>query len=78
MFLLTLPLAVVAVVMAWRLVPSHVNESTGAVDNWGGILSVVLVGSHYCPPPDVRRSVINPMSSIPAERSSSRALITSL
>ena len=44
-FLLTLPLALVAIVMAWRLVPSHVNESTGAVDNLGGILSVVLVGS---------------------------------
>jgi len=44
-FLLTLPLAVVAVVMAWKLVPAHVNESTEKVDNLGGILSLVLVGA---------------------------------
>ncbi len=44
-FLLTLPLAVVAIVMAWRLVPAHVNESTEPVDNLGGILSLVLVGA---------------------------------
>jgi len=44
-FLVTLPLAVVAVVLAWRLVPAHVNESTEPVDNLGGILSLVLVGS---------------------------------
>src|SRR6516225_1785890 len=44
-FLLTLPLAVVALVMAWRYVPAHVNESTEQVDNLGGILSLVLVGA---------------------------------
>ena len=44
-FLVTIPLAVVALVMAIRLVPSHVNETTEPVDNLGGILSVVLVGS---------------------------------
>jgi DHA2 family multidrug resistance protein-like MFS transporter len=44
-FLITLPLAVVAVAMAWWLVPAHVNESTEQVDNLGGILSVVLVGA---------------------------------
>jgi DHA2 family multidrug resistance protein-like MFS transporter len=44
-FLVTLPLAVVAVLMAWRLVPAHVNEATEPVDNLGGILSLVLVGS---------------------------------
>jgi MFS family permease len=44
-FLLTLPLALVALVLAWRLVPAHVNESTGQVDNLGGILSLVLVGA---------------------------------
>ncbi len=44
-FLLTLPLAVVAIVMALLLVPSHVNESTEQVDNLGGILSLVLVGA---------------------------------
>jgi MFS family permease len=44
-FLVTLPLAVVALVMAFRFVPSHVNETTDPVDNLGGILSVVLVGA---------------------------------
>src|SRR4051794_4295013 len=44
-FLLSVPLAVVAVAMAWRLVPAHVNESSESVDNLGGILSCVLVGS---------------------------------
>src|SRR4051794_32402827 len=44
-FLVTLPLAVVAIALAWWLVPAHVNESTGPVDNLGGILSVVLVGA---------------------------------
>ena len=42
-FLLTLPLAGVALVMAVIFVPSHVNEGTEPVDNLGGILSVVLV-----------------------------------
>jgi MFS family permease len=44
-FLITLPLAVVALVMAVRLVPSHVNESTDPVDNLGGILSVLMVAA---------------------------------
>jgi MFS transporter, DHA2 family, multidrug resistance protein len=44
-FLLTLPLALVAIPMAYFLVPSHVNEATDPVDNLGGILSVLLVGS---------------------------------
>ena len=44
-FLLTLPLAVVAIPMAYFLVPSHVNEATDPVDNLGGILSVLLVAS---------------------------------
>ena len=56
-FLITLPLAVVAVLMAVLLVPSHVNETTDPVDNLGGILSVVLVGSlilaiNFAPVPD--------------------------
>ncbi len=44
-FLITLPLAAVALVMAAKFVPSHVNEATEPVDNLGGILSVVLVAS---------------------------------
>ena len=44
-FLLTLPLAVVALVLALLLVPSHVNEGTEPVDNSGGVLSIVMVAS---------------------------------
>ena len=44
-FLITLPLAAVALFMAFRFVPSHVNETTEPVDNLGGILSIVLVSS---------------------------------
>ena len=44
-FLLTLPLALVAIPMAFFLVPSHVNETTDPVDNLGGILSVLLVAA---------------------------------
>jgi len=44
-FLVTLPLAAIALVMAVMLVPAHVNETTEPVDNLGGVLSVVLVGA---------------------------------
>jgi DHA2 family multidrug resistance protein-like MFS transporter len=44
-FLLTLPLAVIAMAMAFLLVPAHVNEATEPVDHLGGVLSVALVGA---------------------------------
>jgi MFS family permease len=44
-FLITLPLAAVALVMAWTLVPAHVNEATEPVDNLGGILSALLIAA---------------------------------
>jgi EmrB/QacA subfamily drug resistance transporter len=44
-FFVTLPLVALALLMAIRFVPSHVNEATEPVDNLGGILSVVLVGA---------------------------------
>jgi MFS family permease len=44
-FLITLPLAGIALVLAVVFVPSHVNETTAPVDNFGGVLSIVLVGS---------------------------------
>ena len=44
-FLLTLPLAAVALVLAYLYVPAHVNETTERVDNLGGILSVLLVAA---------------------------------
>ena len=44
-FVITLPLALVAVFLAVRFVPAHVNEATDPVDNLGGLLSVLLVAS---------------------------------
>ncbi len=44
-FLLTLPLAVVALILAIMLVPSHVNEASDPVDNLGGILSVLAIAA---------------------------------
>jgi EmrB/QacA subfamily drug resistance transporter len=55
-FLVTLPLAFLALFMAWRYVPAHVNEATEPVDNLGGILSVLLIaalvmGINFAPVP---------------------------
>jgi MFS family permease len=44
-FLVTLPLVAIALLLAIHYVPAHVNESSDAVDNLGGLLSAVLVGS---------------------------------
>jgi MFS transporter, DHA2 family, multidrug resistance protein len=56
-FLMTLPLAALALVLALLYVPSHVNETTEPVDNLGGILSVLLVAAlilaiNFAPVPD--------------------------
>ncbi|MCJ7672072.1 MAG: MFS transporter, partial [Acidimicrobiia bacterium] len=62
-FLITLPLAVVALFMAYKFVPSHVNESSDPVDNLGGILSVVFVaalvlGINFAAVPDAQTLAI--------------------
>jgi DHA2 family multidrug resistance protein-like MFS transporter len=44
-FLVTLPLAVLALLLAWRYVPAHVHETTDPVDNLGGLLSMLLVAA---------------------------------
>ncbi len=44
-FLVTVPLAVLALYLAWRYVPAHVNETTEPVDNLGGVLSMLLVAA---------------------------------
>jgi hypothetical protein len=44
-FLVTLPLAVVALLLAWRYVPAHVNETSSPVDNLGGILSILMIAA---------------------------------
>ncbi|HEX5526482.1 MAG TPA: MFS transporter [Solirubrobacterales bacterium] len=44
-FLVTAPLAAVALVLVLRLIPAHVNETTDPVDHLGGLLSIGLVGA---------------------------------
>jgi MFS family permease len=56
-FYVTLPLAVLALYLAARHVPSHVNESTDPVDNPSGILSILMVAAlvlaiNFAPVPD--------------------------
>jgi MFS family permease len=55
-FLITIPLAIVALVLAIKLIPSHVNESTEPVDHPSGLLSIALVaafvmGLNFAPVP---------------------------
>jgi DHA2 family multidrug resistance protein-like MFS transporter len=62
-FLVTIPLALLALFMAIRNVPAHVNESTEPVDNFGGILSAVLVGSliisiNFLPVPNAKTGAL--------------------
>ncbi len=44
-FLVTVPLAAIGLLLALRFVPAHVGETTEDVDNFGGVLSVVLIGA---------------------------------
>ena len=44
-FFVTLPLVAIALPMAIRFVPGHVNETSEPVDNLGGVLSAVLIGA---------------------------------
>jgi MFS transporter, DHA2 family, multidrug resistance protein len=44
-FLVTVPLAALALVMVIAFVPAHVNETTGPVDHLGGVASIVMVAS---------------------------------
>jgi MFS transporter, DHA2 family, multidrug resistance protein len=44
-FLITLPLAVLALILAIRLIPAHVNETTDPVDNLGGVISMLMVAA---------------------------------
>lgn len=44
-FYVVIPLALAALFMAMRNIPAHINETTEKVDNLGGILSVILVGT---------------------------------
>jgi DHA2 family multidrug resistance protein-like MFS transporter len=58
-FLITLPLAAVAFVMALALAPNHVNETSDPVDNIGGVVSVAFVAAlvlaiNFAPAPNGR------------------------
>lgn len=44
-FWIVIPLAVVALLLVLRFIPAHVNEGSEPVDNLGGVISVVLVGT---------------------------------
>lgn len=44
-FLIAVPPAIVVFVLVFAFVPAHVNESTAAVDNIGGVLSVIMIGT---------------------------------
>lgn len=63
-FLITLPLAVIALIMAIKFVPSHVNETIYPVDNIGGIMSLILVGTlilaiNFAPVPNSSTLIIS-------------------
>ncbi len=44
-FIVTAPLAAIALVLAWKLIPAHVNETTEPVDHLGGIVSIAFVAA---------------------------------
>ncbi len=44
-FAVTIPLAALALVLAFLLIPRHAGESSDPVDNFGGLVSVVFVGT---------------------------------
>src|SRR4051812_43832908 len=44
-FIVSAPLAAIALFFAWRLIPAHVNETTEPVDHLGGILSIAMVAT---------------------------------
>lgn len=44
-FLLSIPVAVIALVIVWRQVPSHVDETTSPVDHLGGVLSMLGIAA---------------------------------
>jgi EmrB/QacA subfamily drug resistance transporter len=62
-FLVTLPLALVTLFLAQRLVPAHVNETSDPVDNLGGILSALFIGAlilaiNFAPVPNGQQAAL--------------------
>lgn len=63
-FLITLPLAVIALIMAIKFVPSHINETKDPVDNIGGLMSLILLGTlilaiNFAPVPNSETLIIS-------------------
>src|SRR3954465_6944314 len=70
-FFVTLPLALLALYLAWRFIPAHVNETTEPVDNLGGILSVLMVAAlvlaiNFAPVPGAGAAAAGPAPPAPA------------
>ena len=64
---MVIPVALVALFLVLKNIPAHVKESTEPVDNIGGILSMVLVGSlilaiNFAPVPSMRTLVLGLMA----------------
>ncbi|AZG47529.1 Antiseptic resistance protein [Gordonia insulae] len=62
-FLVTVPLAVLALIGAWWLVPKDGGDQAATVDNIGGVTSIVLVGAtilalNFAPLGDKRTAVL--------------------
>jgi DHA2 family multidrug resistance protein-like MFS transporter len=62
-FMVTFPLALIALIMVLKLVPGHINEMIDPVDNLGGILSMLFVGAlvlaiNFAPLPKERDIVL--------------------
>ena len=58
-FMVTIPIAVVALIMIYKFIPPHINETKDPVDNLGGILSLLFLGSlvlaiNFAPLPSAR------------------------
>ncbi|MFN2135275.1 MAG: MFS transporter [Candidatus Promineifilaceae bacterium] len=63
-FMVVIPVALVALVLAFMFIPAHVNESTEPVDNIGGILSMIFVGAliltiNFAPVPNMGKLVLS-------------------
>ncbi len=62
-FFITLPLAFLALYAAWRYVPAHANETTGPVDNLGGVLSAIAIAAlilaiNFAPVPNEKTIIL--------------------
>ena len=62
-FFITLPLVAIALPMAMKFVPAHINETTEKVDNLGGVLSAAFIGTlivaiNFLPVPNLKSTAL--------------------